>query len=189
MPDTPSRPIAPRAVNHVVLNVRDIEESHRFWTEIIGLRQVGALRPTAERPNPPKMRFYSAAHDGRPSHHDIALMEQPNLPEFPAGAPHQIHHVALALPDRAAWLAQLAFLQERGVKFESRVEHGPTHSLYIRDPNGYGVELLYETPRETWENNIDASVNYYVALPTEGPAALEDRGEDYPVFAGAGAGR
>lgn len=192
MTDTPvakpaasARPIAPFAVNHIVLNVRDIEESHRFWTEIIGMRQVGALRPTPTRPNPPKMRFYSADHGGEPSHHDIALVEQANLPMIEAGEVNQIHHVALALPNREAWLAQLAFLQEKGIKFDSRVEHGPTHSLYIRDPNGYGVELLYELPREVWAHDIDASVNYYVAKPTEGPAALEDRVEDYPVFAGA----
>ena len=35
----------PVGVNHVVLNVRDIEASHHFWTEIVGLKQVGALAP------------------------------------------------------------------------------------------------------------------------------------------------
>ena len=179
---TQTHPIAPVAVNHIVLNVRDIEESQRFWTEIIGLRLVGQLRATPERPNPPKMRFYSADHGGKPSHHDIALVEQPNLPPTDPAVPNQIHHVALTLPNREAWLAQLAFMQARDIKFERRVEHGPTHSLYVRDPNGYGVELLYETPRETWEHNIDASVNYYVAMPTEGPAALQDS-DNYPVFA------
>ena len=43
--------ITPVGVNHVVLNVRDIEESHRFWTEIVGLKQVGALRPRADMRN------------------------------------------------------------------------------------------------------------------------------------------
>ena len=36
-------PVAPVGLNHLVLNVRDIEESHRFWTEIIGFTQVGEL--------------------------------------------------------------------------------------------------------------------------------------------------
>ena len=52
------KPVTPRGINHLVLNVRDIEESHRFWTEIVGFRQVGQLTPTKERPNTPKMRFY-----------------------------------------------------------------------------------------------------------------------------------
>ena len=60
-----------------------------------------------------------------------------------------------------------------------------THSLYINDPNGYGIELLYELPREVWENDIDAALNFAVALPTEGAEALADRTEGVPVFGAA----
>jgi catechol 2,3-dioxygenase len=42
-----------------------------------------------------------------------------------------------------------------------------THSVYIHDPNGYGIELLYELPRSMWENDIDGALNYSVRLPTE----------------------
>ena len=35
-----------------------------------------------------------------------------------------------------------------------------THSLYIHDPNGYGVEVLYDLPREIWEGDIDAALNW-----------------------------
>ena len=66
------KPVTPRGVNHIVLNVRDLEESHRFWTEVVGFHQVGELKPTAQRPNPPKMRFYSGDHDGKYHHHDVA---------------------------------------------------------------------------------------------------------------------
>jgi len=45
------------------------------------------------------------------------------------------------------------------------------------------VELLYELPREVWQGDIEAAINHYVALPTEGPEALEDRAEGHPVFA------
>ena len=84
--------------------------------------------------------------------------------------------------DREAWLRQLEYLQARGVKFNRRVDHGMTHSLYINDPNGYGVELLYELPREVWEGDIDAALNYAVSLPTEGAEALADQAEGVPVF-------
>jgi catechol 2,3-dioxygenase len=57
-----------------------------------------------------------------------------------------------------------------------------THSLYINDPNGYGVELLYELPREVWEGDIDGALNFAVQVPTEGAEALQDRTEDVPVF-------
>jgi catechol 2,3-dioxygenase len=185
------RPVTPTGLNHLVLNVRDLEESHRFWTEIIGFTQVGELHATAERPNPPKMRFYSGDHGGgRKSHHDLALVENRNLPAPPAewsmfGAPCAVNHIAIALPSREAWLDQLAYLQQSGVKFDRRVEHGMTHSLYIHDPNGYGIELLYELPRDVWEGDIDAALNYARPLPIEGREALEDRQDGLPKFRSA----
>ncbi|SKA06125.1 Glyoxalase/Bleomycin resistance protein/Dioxygenase superfamily protein [Enhydrobacter aerosaccus] len=183
----PLTAVTPRGVNHIVFNVRDLEESHRFWTEIIGFRQVGELRPTAQRPNPPKMRFYSGDRDGHTHHHDIALVENRDLPPPPKewnmfGMPLAVNHIAITLPSREAWLQQLAFLQARGVKFNRRVNHGMTHSLYIHDPNGYGVELLYDLPREVWEGDIDAALNYVEVLPTEGREALADKADKLPSF-------
>jgi catechol-2,3-dioxygenase len=174
----PVKAVAPRGINHLVLNVRDIEESHKFWTEIVGLTQVGELHPKEGRPLPPKMRFYSGDHDGHLTHHDIALVESPNVPPASEWALSDsgvaINHVALTMPNREAWMAQLAFLQSRGVKFNWRVNHGVTHSVYINDPNGYGVEFLYELPREQWAGDIDGAINWLENLPTEGPEALAD---------------
>ena len=183
-------PVTPVGVNHVVLNVRDIEESHRFWTEIVGLKQVGALRPRADMGKMPKMQFYSGDHgDGKMTHHDVALVENPNLPPPPAewelfGA-QAINHIAIAMPDRESWLKKLEEMQAKGVKFNMRVNHGVTHSVYINDPNGYGVELLYELPREMWETDIDAGLNYLELLPTEGKEALKDDLENAPRFGAA----
>jgi catechol 2,3-dioxygenase len=183
-------PMTPVGLNHLVINVRNLEESHRFWTETLGFKQVGEVRPRPGRAVTPKMRFYSGDHGGgRMNHHDIALVENPSLPEPPkdwsmyGGPPCAVNHIAIALPDRETWLRQLDYLQRKGVKFDRRVEHGMTHSLYIHDPNGYGVELLYELPREVWEGDIDGALNYSISLPTEGPDALQDRGEGNPVFA------
>jgi catechol 2,3-dioxygenase len=80
------------------------------------------------------------------------------------------------------WLKRLAHLQSRGVKFNLRVNHGVTPSVYIDDPNGYGVELLYELPRQMWERDIDAGLNYLELLPTEGLEALVDDLEHAPSF-------
>ena len=182
--------VTPSGLNHLVLNVRDLEESHRFWTEILGFKQVGELKQSPTRPNPPKMRFYSGDHNGSMNHHDVALVENTALPPPPAdwsmfGAPCAINHIAVTLPSRKAWLKQLAYLQARGVKFNRRVDHGMTHSLYINDPNGYGIELLYELPREVWEGDIDAALNYARPVPTEGAEALADDLEGAPVFRAA----
>jgi catechol 2,3-dioxygenase len=177
----------PVGVNHVVLNVRDIEAAHKFWTEVVGLKQVGALRPRTDMGATPQMRFYSGDHAGKLTHHDVAIVENPNLPPPPEqwqlfGAPQAINHIAIAFPSREAWLKKLAALQDSGVKFNLRVNHGVTHSVYINDPNGYGVELLYELPREMWERDIDAGLNFLELLPTEGPQSLVDDLEHAPRF-------
>ncbi len=171
----------PVGVNHVVLNVRDIEESHRFWTEILGFKQVGVSKRRQG-----KMRFYSGDHDGQMNHHDIALVENPDLPPPPKewamfGSPVAVNHIAITLPNREAWLKQLAFLRQMGVKFHRRVNHGMTHSLYISDPNGYGVEVLYELPREIWGDDIQGALDYAEPLPTEGEEAFIDD-TNYPAF-------
>jgi catechol-2,3-dioxygenase len=57
-----------------------------------------------------------------------------------------------------------------------------THSVYLHDPNGHGIELLCELPREMWEKDIDGALNYSVRSPTEGAAALDDRLEAPPTF-------
>ena len=115
----------PRGVNHIVLNVRDIEVSHRFWTEIVGFRCVAELKPQPGKVRP-KMRFYSGVSDnGDLSHHDVALAEVPRKEGAAAadGAPETwslmgpkvgLNHVAIAWPDRESWLKQLEFLQSQG---------------------------------------------------------------------------
>jgi catechol 2,3-dioxygenase len=183
-------PVRPVGINHLVLNVRDLEESHRFWTEILGFRQVGELRATPQRPHPAKMRFYSGDRSGNTHHHDVALVENRNLPAPPKewslyDMPMAVNHIAITLPSREAWLQQLAYLQSREVKFDRRVNHGMTHSLYIHDPNGYGIELLYDLPREVWEGDIDGALNVLEPLPTEGEAALVDQTEGLPIFGAA----
>ncbi len=190
-PAAPLQAVRPFGLNHLVINVRDMEESHKFWTEILGFKQVGEIHQTERRPNPPNMRFYSGDRDGKDFHHDIALVENTDLPKPPAdgnmpSAPSAVNHIAIALPNREAWLQQLAFLQGKGVAFDRRVNHGMTHSLYIQDPNGYSIELLYELPREVWEGDIDGALNYLRSLPKEGPEALIDQTEGLPVFGAAG---
>jgi catechol 2,3-dioxygenase len=179
----------PRGVNHVVLNVRDIEVSHRFWTEVMGFRCVAQLKPVPGRQRP-KMRFYSGVDSqGDVTHHDLALAQMPDAdPGEPTSETWSLmrkgiglNHVAIAWPDRESWLKQLAFLQEKGVTFHRRVNHGMTHSVYISDPDGHGIEVLYELPREVWEHDIDGAQNYAEQLPTEGSEALIDR-TDNPVF-------
>ena len=61
-----------------------------------------------------------------------------------------------------------------------RLNHGMTHSIYIHDPDGHSIEVLYELPREQWEGDVEAALNYADVLPKEGAEALVD--EPTPVF-------
>ncbi len=138
----------PLGIDHLVLNVRDMEVSHIFWTECLGFKQVGSFR----RPGPDGrertlMRFYSGQRNGKLTHHDIALFEAPQLEQPGQGQHHVFNHVAIAYSDRAAWEAQIAFLADRGIKLNRRVERGATNSIHLEDPDGNEIELVFELPR------------------------------------------
>ena len=175
----PSRP----SVSHLVLNVRDIQASHRFYTEILGFEQCGTLRVPED--SGIDMRFYRGEGD---HHHDIALVQMPD----PSAARDVVRwkmfptyegivHIALAYGTRAAWLERIEHLQANGVEFLVRGNHGMTLSVYIADPDGNGIEVLYDLPAEVWEGDVDAALSYFENLPREGDAALQDSTE-YPVF-------
>jgi len=170
----PAEAQRPIGVNHVVLNVCDIEESHRFWTEILGFTQVGAR---------PQMRFYSGDHDGRLQHHDIALVEVPDGAVAAEPRPTGLNHVAIAMPNREAWLKQLDFLRSRGITFSPRFYRGVSRCIHLTDPNGHDVEIMYELPRHVWERDINAALNYVEVLPPE----AEDTPIDNRVPAAFGA--
>jgi catechol 2,3-dioxygenase len=135
------------------------------------------------------MRFYSGEDEhGELNHHHIALAEVA-APEL--GGKEEtwslgrqqlgLNHIAVQWPDRESWLRQLSFLQDNGVEFHTRINHGMTHSAYISDPDGNGIEVLYELPREVWAGDIDGAQNFAERLATEGSEALVDTTEN-PVF-------
>ncbi len=157
----------PTGLNHVVLNVRDMERAHRFWTECLGFRHVATSRRRGDDPGArPPMRFYSGLIEGRLHHHDVALVEQPGLHDGVSA--QALNHVAIAYPTEEAWLKQIGFLTERGLPLHRPVDRGVTRSIHLTDPDGNEIELVYELPREMWEGDIDAALNHAVERsPTE----------------------
>jgi catechol-2,3-dioxygenase len=163
-------------LEHLVLNVRDIEVSHRFYTEVLGFQQCGDLTHTMT------MRFYRSDPT---RHHDLALVEVVD-PEQAGPVPPWtmdpvrigVNHFAIGYPDRESWLAQLRHMKSLGVEFLVRGNHGMSHSAYIADPDGYGIEVLYNLPEEVWGPNVDAALNYFETLDIDD---LDDR-TDYQRF-------
>lgn len=179
-----SAPVHPKGFNHLVLHVRDLEESHAFWCDMLGFKQVGQVRPRPDRETTAKMRFYSGVQDDTVNHHDLALLEVEGLPMAPewsmAGSYCAFNHLAITYPDRQAWLDQVQYLADQGALDNPlRVDHGMTHSLYVTDPNGYRIELLYDLPEEVWENDIDGALNY-VEYHADDQIHVDDT--NYPIF-------
>jgi catechol 2,3-dioxygenase len=121
------------------------------------------------------MRFYSGDHNELMNHHDIALVENPDLPKPPAdwqmfGMPVAINHIAISMPNRDAWLKQLAWLRHgvsRSPPGQSRHDPQP---LYRRPER---VRRQFCTkPWETWGDNIQGALDFAENLPTEGDEAF-----------------
>jgi catechol 2,3-dioxygenase len=174
-------------IQHLVLRVRDIEVAHDFYTRILGFEQCAALEP--EKFPEYKMRFYR----GDPNrHHDLALAElldptsapPPESPWSMFGRTPGIDHFAVCYPDRESWLNQIAWMQSQGAEFRVRGNHGMTHSAYVEDPDGNGVEVLYNLPDDVWSGDVNAALNHFEVLPNEGDEALVDD-TDYVKFAGS----
>ena len=151
---------APSGVNHLVLNVRDIEESHRFWTELLGFRHVATSRRARPDGGPP-IRFYSGLKNGQLHHHDIALAQAAG----DTAGPQSLDHVAIEYPSEAAWRERIRHLADHGVALHRLIERGATHSIHVTDPNGIAVELLFELPREQWQDDIEGALNRGVLKP------------------------
>ena len=174
-----TRPSIGASVNHLVLSVRDIDESHRFYTEVLGFEQCGELTHTM------KMRFYRGSPE---SHHDLALAETAEPSRYAAppewnmrDMPPGINHIAIGYPDRDSWLSQLAHMKALDVTVHVRGNHGMTHSAYVTDPDGNGIEVLYNLPAEVWSGDVDAALNYFEYIAPDSDEAMDDR-TDYKLF-------
>jgi catechol 2,3-dioxygenase len=126
-------------IGHVHLKVADLDRALAFWRDIIGLEVQQRMGNQAV--------FLSV--DGY--HHHIAL----NTWESAGGSPPPfgttgLYHVALLYPDRPALARALKRLVEAGWPLEGASDHGVSEALYLRDPDGNGVELYHDRPREDW---------------------------------------
>jgi catechol 2,3-dioxygenase len=132
-------------VGHVVLKVRDLERSVRFYRDVLGLKEVA--RGTFGRP----MAFFSATGE---NHHDIGLFEV-----GPDAAPPEknhvgLYHVALRIGHSLEELrAAKAHLEANGVQELRLRDHTVSQSVYLNDPDGNGLELYVDADPGIWREN------------------------------------
>lgn len=135
-----SRPIDPRVhVGHVHLKVADLDRALGFYRDVLGFELMAQLGDRAA--------FLSAGG----YHHHIGL----NTWESRGGGPPPrgttgLYHVAILYPTRAALADALQRLAAAGVKLSGASDHGVSIAFYLDDPDGNGLELYWDRPRETW---------------------------------------
>ena len=123
--------ICPERIGHVVLKVRDLERSKKFYAEVMGL-EVMKVEPSI------KMAFF--ASNGR-DHHEIAAIEVDVKAPDSQATGVGLSHIAFRLRDEAHLHAAYADLKRHGIEIVSAVNHGVTKSVYFRDPDGHLLEV------------------------------------------------
>jgi catechol 2,3-dioxygenase len=78
----------------------------------------------------------------------LELDERPGARRDPDAA--DLFHFALRVPSRPALARQLARLMATDTRLTGASDHSVSEALYLRDPDGHGIEFYRDRPRETW---------------------------------------
>ncbi len=137
-------------VGHVHLKVADLERALGFYRDTLGLEVTQRLGDGAA--------FLSAGG----YHHHIGLntWESAGGPP-PAPGTTGLYHIALVYPTRAALADALRRLLAAHIPLEGASDHGVSEALYLRDPDGNGVELYWDRPRDRWPRAADGGLAMY----------------------------
>ena len=126
-------------IGHVHLKVADIERALRFYCDVLGFELQQRMGEQAA--------FVSAGG----YHHHIGLNTWESAgagppPPFTTG----LFHIAIRYPDRQTLADALRRVLAAGIRLDGASDHGVSEALYLRDPDGNGVELYWDRPREQW---------------------------------------
>lgn len=150
-PNTGSRPIgAGVRIGHVHLKVADLERALDFYCGVLGFELT--LRYGQEA------AFISAGG----YHHHIGL----NTWESRGGAPPPpgttgLYHVALLYPTRGELANALRRLHAAGIPLQGASDHGVSEALYLRDPDGNGIELYWDRPQDQWPRSPEGGLTMF----------------------------
>jgi catechol 2,3-dioxygenase len=134
--------IDPRTtMGHVHLRVADLDGALGFYRDALGFREAWRGGGTV----------MLSADGGYPFALGLTATAQPVVPGRHCG----LYHAAYLLPSRAALGQLLRRLLEREVPLDGASDHLVSEALYLHDPEGNGVELYADRPREQWMWNDD----------------------------------
>lgn len=134
-------------LGHLVLYVRDVERSARFYGEVLGWRRL-SMAAGSPLGGVPVALFSS----GR-THHELLLIEVGEAAApLPPGRRIGLYHFGLKVGDSDDDLREvLRTLQDNDVRIVGASDHTVTHSLYIEDPDGNEIELYVDMPGVEWD--------------------------------------
>ena len=129
-------------LGHVVLKVRDLNQSVPFYRDVLGLKKVGQ--------DGEKMVFFSFLDN----HHDIALLETEQDSAAPSENSPGLHHVAFKVGDSIDELQEAKdWLISKGVTPHRTRDHIATQSVYFYDPDGNQIEVFVEADPSIWHDD------------------------------------
>lgn len=135
----PGAPVHDARLDRIRLRVRDVEEMAAFYARVLGMEGAG---PDAEALAFPPPRA--------PAGFLLLLDADPDTVIAPAHAPG-LYHFALLYPDRPALARAVRRVLDAGwERIDGASDHGVSEAFYIRDPEGNGVELYRDRPRDRW---------------------------------------
>jgi catechol 2,3-dioxygenase len=132
-------------IGHVHLNVADLDRSLAFYCGTLGFRLV-----TRYADGPHGAAFVSAGG----YHHHIGLNTWRSRSGTPAPTGHTgLFHLAIAYPNRHDLAQAVRRVLEAGIALGGATDHGVSHSVYLSDPDGNGLELTVDLPESEWPRN------------------------------------
>ena len=121
----------PKRIGHLVINAKDLDAATKFYTDVIG------FEISLERPG-----FGTFLTCGE-MHHDLAIFQAPEGAVPTADGDIGLNHMAIEVADFEELTDYYHKLQQYFETSDLRtVDHGMTKSIYIKDPEGNGIELF-----------------------------------------------
>lgn len=143
---------AQTGIGHVHLKVSDLDRALVFYRDLLGFELTTMYGDQAA--------FLSAGG----YHHHIGLNTWHSKGASPAPVRAAgLYHTAILLPSRKELARLVRRLLDAGYPISGASDHGVSEAVYLSDPDGNGVELYRDRPKEEWSYRDDGSIEMTTA--------------------------